>query len=57
MRLNTGFLTVVVLALLSIRMGAGSGSTVSQIDGPGASFTDAAGINNRGEIVGSFQDG
>jgi uncharacterized membrane protein len=31
-------------------------STVSQIDGPGATFTDASGINNRGEIVGSFGD-
>jgi probable HAF family extracellular repeat protein len=57
MRLNKCVPTVVVLALLSVRMGAGSGSTVSQIDGPGASFTDAAGINNRGEIVGSFQNG
>jgi probable HAF family extracellular repeat protein len=57
MRLNKSFPTVVALALLSVRMWAGSGSTVSQIDGPGASFTDAAGINNRGEIVGAFQDG
>ncbi len=57
MRLNKCLLTVVVLALLSIPMWAGSGSTVSQIDGPGASFTDAAGINNRGEVVGSFSDG
>ena len=57
MRLKTCFLTVVVMALLSIIPArAGSGS-VSQIDAPGATFTDASGINNRGEIVGSFQDG
>ncbi len=56
MRLNKYFLTV-VLALLSIRLWAGPTSAVSQIDGPGASFTDASGINNRGEIVGSFSDG
>ena len=53
MRLNICFLTA-VLALLSIRTSAGPGSTVAPIDGPGATFTDANGINNRGEIVGSF---
>jgi len=57
MRLNTGFSMVIVLAFLGVTMWADPKSTVSQIDGPGAFFTDAAGINNRGDIVGSFQDG
>jgi uncharacterized membrane protein len=56
MRLNKCLLTV-VLALLSIRSWAGPTSIVSQIDGPNATFTDASGINNRGEIIGTFQDG
>jgi probable HAF family extracellular repeat protein len=55
MRLNRCLVTV-VLALLSVRTSAGPESTVSPIDGPGASFTDASGINKRGVIVGSFAD-
>jgi probable HAF family extracellular repeat protein len=42
------------LSLLSVRMWADP--AVSQIDGPNATYTDAVGINNRGEIVGSFGD-
>lgn len=57
MRLNTWFSMVIVVAFLGVTIWADPRSTVSQIDGPGASFTDAAGINNRGDIVGSFQDG
>jgi probable HAF family extracellular repeat protein len=46
----------VVLSLLSVRLWADSAATVSQIDVPNATYTDAVGINNRGEIVGSFSD-
>jgi probable HAF family extracellular repeat protein len=45
-----------VLSLLSVRMWADPAATVSQIDAPNATYTDAVGINNRGEIVGSFSD-
>jgi hypothetical protein len=38
------------LSLLSVTMWADP--AVSQIDGPNATYTDAVGINNRGEIVG-----
>lgn len=59
MLLKKCFLTA-TLALLSIRTlavpAAVPASNVSQIDAPGATYTDAVGINNRGEIVGSFQD-
>ncbi|HEY1307982.1 MAG TPA: hypothetical protein VGF24_30725 [Vicinamibacterales bacterium] len=56
MRFATFFLTA-VLAFLSVRTWADPASVVSQVDAPGATtYTDAVGINKRGEIVGSFTD-
>lgn len=50
-------LLIAALALLSVRTWADTVSVVSPVDAPGANrYTDAAGINNRGEIVGSFAD-
>jgi probable HAF family extracellular repeat protein len=46
-----------VLSLLSVRMWADPAATVSRIDAPNATYTDAVGINNRGDIVGAFSDG
>jgi probable HAF family extracellular repeat protein len=46
----------VLLAALSVRTWAAPASSVSQIDVPGASYTDAVDINNRGDIVGTFSD-
>jgi len=45
-----------VLSLLSARMWADPAATVSQIDAPNATYTDAVGINNHGDIVGGFGD-
>ena len=53
---TTRMMLTTVLSLVSVRMWADPAATVSQIDGPNASYTDAVGINNRGDIVGSFSD-
>lgn len=53
---TTRVMLTAVLLLLSVRMWADPAATVSQIDAPNASYTDAVGINNRGDIVGSFSD-
>ena len=57
MRLAKCALTA-VLAFLSVRTWADSASVVSRVDVPGetTTYTDAVGINNRGEIVGAFRD-
>jgi len=54
---TTRMVLTAVLSLLSVRMWADPAATVSQIDAPNATYTDAVGINNRGDIVGSFADG
>jgi len=53
---TTRMILTTVLSLLSVRMWAEPAATVSQIDAPNATYTDATGINNRGDIVGSFGD-
>jgi probable HAF family extracellular repeat protein len=54
LNVTTRLMLTAGLSLLSARMWADP--AVSQIDGPNATYTDAVGINNRGEIVGSFGD-
>jgi probable HAF family extracellular repeat protein len=54
---TTRMVLTAVLSLLSVRMWADPAATVSQIDAPNATYTDAVGINNHGDIVGSFADG
>src|SRR2546428_14035363 len=48
---------IVFAALIGLAPAAfGSGFTFSTIDVPGASSTEALGINNAGQIVGFFKD-
>ena len=56
LNVTTRITLTAILSLLSVRMRADPAATVSQIDGPNATYTDAVGINNRGDIVGSFGD-
>jgi probable HAF family extracellular repeat protein len=56
LNVTTRLMLTAGLLLLSAPMWADPAATVSQIDVPNATYTDAVGINNRGEIVGSFMD-
>jgi probable HAF family extracellular repeat protein len=56
LNVTTRAMLTALLSLFSARMWADSAATVSQIDAPNATYTDALGINNRGDIVGSFAD-
>ena len=55
MRYQKWFLAaVLVLSVLASTSSSAPAPTFSTIDFPGASFTVAFGINNRGEIVGNY---
>ena len=56
---SLGGVALVLSACALTLMGTPSGAfglTFTPIDVPGATFTDAIGINDRGQIVGDFTD-